>query len=289
VNEPLVAGDFYDYPQVGYDQDAILVTFNVFNGPFKYGEIDFYAKARVYNGLGLGVPFITGYGGTLTPNTGRDSNGTTVVLRNVAGTNQLQLIKLTNTAKNNPGTSTVTITTPAGVCSVPRNANQPGTSSQLDTLDGRFQAPGTQNGNFVWNVQTCTIAGFPAPRVSQININTNTVVQSETIFASGSSDDFNPSLAVNDSGDVLVNWSTTDAPAGLNAGMIYASRPSGGAFNASAECFRSTTFSTAFRWGDTSGTSVDYTDPTQQTWWIGNETIKSASDWGTNVCQVSRP
>jgi hypothetical protein len=289
VNEPLAAGDFYDYPQVGYDQDAILVTFNVFNGPFKYGEIDFYAKARVYNGLGLGVPFITGYGGTLTPDTGRDSNGTTVVLRNVAGTNQLQLIKLTNTAKNNPGTSTVTITTPAGVCSVPRNANQPGTSSQLDTLDGRFQAPGTQNGNFVWNVQTCTIAGFPAPRVSQININTNTVVQSETIFASGSSDDFNPSLAVNDSGGVLVNWSTTDTPAGLNAGMIYASRANGGAFNASAECFRSTTFSTAFRWGDTSGTSVDYTDPTQQTWWIGNETIKSASDWGTNVCQVSRP
>jgi hypothetical protein len=48
TNQPIAPNDFYDYPQVGYDQDAILVTFNVFNnGPFKYGEIDFWAKARV--------------------------------------------------------------------------------------------------------------------------------------------------------------------------------------------------------------------------------------------------
>src|SRR5262249_28246135 len=78
VNLPLSANDFYDYPQLGYDQDAILITYNVFNGtPFRYGEVDFWAKARVYNGLGLSVPFINGFGGTLTPNTGRDSNGTT--------------------------------------------------------------------------------------------------------------------------------------------------------------------------------------------------------------------
>ena len=294
VNEPLAANDCYDYPQVGYDQDAIIVTFNVFNspgclgGPFKYGEIDFYAKARVYNGLGLGVPFINGFGGTLTPNTGRDSNATTVVLRNVVGTNQLQLIKLTNTAKSSPSSSTTTITTPE-VCNVPPNAHQPGTMAQLDTLDGRFQAPGTQNGDFVWNVQTCGFPPFPIPRVLQININTNVVTQDDFIFASFTSDDFNPSLAVNDGGDVLVNWSTTDAPANLNAGAIYASRPNAGAFNAPAECFRSSTFSIAFRWGDTSGTSVDYTDPMQQTWWVSNETILNASDWGTEVCQVSRP
>jgi hypothetical protein len=103
TNQPLAPNDFYDYPQVGYDQDAIIVTFNVFNGaPFKYGEIDFWAKARVYNGLGLSVPFINGYGGTLTPNTGRDSNGTTIVLQNVIGTSQLNLIQLTNTSKKQP-------------------------------------------------------------------------------------------------------------------------------------------------------------------------------------------
>jgi hypothetical protein len=285
VNQVLAPNDFYDYPQVGYDQDAIIVTFNVLG---RYSEIDFYAKARVYNGLGLSAPFINGYGGTLTPNTGRDSNGTTVVLRNVAGTNQLQLINLTNTAKNNPGSSTVTITTPE-ICGVPRSANQPGTGATLDTLDGRFQAPGTQNGNFVWNVQTCGLAGFPIPRVLQIDINANTVVQDDLVFSSGTSDDFNPSLAVNDAGDVLVNWSTTDAPVGLNTGAIYASRPNGGAFNGAVECFRSTTSYSGFRWGDTSGTSVDYTDPTQQTWWVGNETIENASDWGTVICQILRP
>jgi hypothetical protein len=109
------------------------------------------------------------------------------------------------------------------------------------------------------------------------------------VFSSSTSDDFNPSLAVNDAGDVLVNWSTTDAPVGLNTGAIYASRPNGGAFNGAAECFRSTTSYSGFRWGDTSGTSVDYTDPTQQTWWVGNETIENASDWGTVICQILRP
>jgi hypothetical protein len=294
TNQPLAPNDFYDYPQVGYDQDAILVTFNVFNGPPKYGEIDFWAKARVYNGLGLQVPFINGYStsGTLTPNTGRDKNGTTIVLQNVIGTNQLNLIELTNTSKNNPGTSTVTITTPE-VCGVPRSANQPGTGATLDTLDGRFQAPGTQmsisSGNFVWNAQTCGLFGFPIPRVLQIDINANTVVRDDLVFSSGTSDDFNPSLAVNDFGDVLVNWSSTDAPAVLNAGALYASRSDGGSFNAPAQCFQSTTSYSGFRWGDTSGTSVDYTDPSQQTWWVGNETIENASDWGTNICQVSRP
>jgi hypothetical protein len=290
TNEPIAANDCYDYPQIGYDQDAILVSFNVFNpgcgGPFKYGEIDFYAKARVYNGLGLGVPFITGYGGTLTPNTGRDSNGTTVVLRNVAGTNQIQLIKLTNTSKNNPSSSTVTVTTPE-VCGVPRSANQPGTSAKLDTLDGRFQAPGTQNGAFVWNVQTCGIVSFPIPRVLQININSNTIAQRDFVFVSSSSDDFNPSLAVNDFGDVMLNWSSTDT--GTNASTFSASRPNAGAFSFAGQCSFSSTFSTAFRWGDTSGNSVDYTDSTQQTWWISNETIENASDWGTKVCQISRP
>lgn len=287
LNMPIAAGDFYDYPQVGYDQDAILTTFNVFNGnPFKYGEIDFWAKARVYNGLGVSVPFINGYGGTLTPNVSRDNSGTTIVLQNVAGTNLVNLIKLTNTAKSNPTTSTVTVTTPE-TCGVPRSANQPGTTAKLDTLDGRFQAPGTQNAPFVWNVQTCGISGFPIPRVLQINFSTNTVTQRDFVFASGSSDDFNPSLAVNDRGDVLMNWSSTDV--GVNAGMLSASRSSGGAFSSNGQCFQSGTFSTAFRWGDTSGTSVDFTDPTQQTWWTSNEFVEDASNWGTQVCQITRP
>jgi hypothetical protein len=134
----------------------------------------------------------------------------------------------------------VTITTPE-VCGVPRSANQPGTRATLDTLDGRFQAPGNQNGSFVWNVQTCGLVGFLIPRVLQIDINANTVVVDQLVFASGTSDDFNPSLAVNDAGDVLVNWSSTDSAAGLNAGALYASRPAGGSFNAFVQCFRSTT------------------------------------------------
>ncbi len=34
----LAPNDFYDYPQAGFDQDALIFTFNVFNGPFKYAK-----------------------------------------------------------------------------------------------------------------------------------------------------------------------------------------------------------------------------------------------------------
>jgi len=46
-----------DFPQLGIDQDAVLITGNIFNGATFLGA-DFFAiaKARLYNGLGLQCP-----------------------------------------------------------------------------------------------------------------------------------------------------------------------------------------------------------------------------------------
>jgi hypothetical protein len=41
------------------------------------------AKAAVYNGRGFSMPYFNGFGGTLTPNIVRDSNGASMVIRNV--------------------------------------------------------------------------------------------------------------------------------------------------------------------------------------------------------------
>ena len=53
--------NFFDFPQLGMDQDAVLFTANIFNGNNFLGA-DFFAvaKARLYNGLGFSVPVFTG-------------------------------------------------------------------------------------------------------------------------------------------------------------------------------------------------------------------------------------
>jgi len=53
--------NFWDFPQLGMDQDAVLFTANIFNGNTFLGA-DFFAvaKARLYNGLGFTVPVFTG-------------------------------------------------------------------------------------------------------------------------------------------------------------------------------------------------------------------------------------
>lgn len=289
VNEPIAAGDFYDYPQLGYDQDALIFTFNVFNGPFKYAEIDLVSKAAVYNGHGFSSPFFNGFGGTLTPNIVRDNNGTTVVIRNVTGTANVQLIKLANTSRSNPSfTGPFNVATPS-VCNVPPSASQPGTAAKLDTLDGRFQAPGMQIGSSLYQVQTCGSGPFPIPRVLQINTATNITIREDFVFSSLSSFDFNPSLAGNDFGDLLMNWSFTDPPVGTNATVAFSSKLAGASFGPQGTCDTSVTSYPDFRWGDTSGASIDPTDPTQKSFWIGNEKALNlgANNWGTHVCSIT--
>ena len=65
LNVTFFAGDFFDYPQLGMDQDAVLFTANIFHGGGFVGA-DFFAvaKARLYNGLGFSVPVFTGLVGT---------------------------------------------------------------------------------------------------------------------------------------------------------------------------------------------------------------------------------
>ena len=69
VSKFLGAGNVFDFPDVGFDQDSVVVTANVFvdGGPFLYGAAIAIAKARLYNGLGFSVPFFTKLHGGTTP------------------------------------------------------------------------------------------------------------------------------------------------------------------------------------------------------------------------------
>jgi hypothetical protein len=64
---------FWDFPQVGQDQDAIIVTANVFD-PGHNAWMFAIAKALLYNGVTFSVPVYTGLCGTLAPPVVLDQN-----------------------------------------------------------------------------------------------------------------------------------------------------------------------------------------------------------------------
>src|SRR5881394_2557977 len=205
--------NFWDFPQLGIDQDAVLFTANIFNGQTSLGA-DFFAvaKARLYNGLGFSVPIFTGLVGTLAPPIVRDQNSSTFLIAAPPSGTTFRKYTVTNTSRAGISlTGPVSITVPS--YSVPPSAHQPGTTKLLDTSDSRFVNASTQSGADLWQTHTIALGGFPAPKFYRINTSTNTVSQSGFYFASATSDDFNASIAANDAGECFVTYSSTDAPA----------------------------------------------------------------------------
>jgi len=162
LNVTFNAGDFWDYPQLGFDQDAVIFTANVFigSGGFRGADMFAVAKARLYNGLGFSVPVFTGLRATLAPPAVLDQNGRTYLIA-ASGGSTLSLYTLTNSSRPNliALSGPVDIAVPA--YSAPPDAPQPGTTAVLDTLDGRFVNASTQSGDFLWQVHTINCSATP--------------------------------------------------------------------------------------------------------------------------------
>src|SRR5947207_1632447 len=92
--------NFWDFPQLGMDQDAVLITANIFNGNTFLGA-DFFAvaKARLYNGLGFSVPVFTSLAGTLAPPIVRDQNASTFLIAAPPSGTSFSEYTVTNTSR----------------------------------------------------------------------------------------------------------------------------------------------------------------------------------------------
>ena len=112
-----------------------------------------------------------------------------------------------------------------------RKANQPGTTSTVDSSDGNILASPYYDGTSIWFTHVIDVLGFPTVRYGAINLTNNgKVVDAAVAFHSATSDDFNPSLAVglNPSGtSVYLNWAFTDAPAGTATSAVVDTLPAG--------------------------------------------------------------
>jgi len=287
LNVTFFTGDFFDFPQLGIDQDAVLFTANIFNGTSYHGA-DFFcvAKARLYNGLGFSVPVFTGLVGTLAPPIVRDQNSSTFLIAAPPSGTTFSKYTAMNTSKGATLTGPVSITVPS--YSVPPAAHQPGTTKLLDTSDSRFVNASTQSGNDLWQTHTIALGGFPAPKFYRLNTSANTVSQSGFYFASATSDDFNASIAANDAGNCFVTWTSTDASAGKNAQVRLSGKLSGNAgIAAGPTAFTSPTFyhpsaDNPERWGDYSAVTTDPLNSANA--WLVNEKINNGGLlWGSRI------
>ncbi|HJY85488.1 MAG TPA: hypothetical protein VKE24_01510, partial [Candidatus Acidoferrales bacterium] len=130
----------------------------------------------------------------------------------------------------------------------------------------------------------------------EIDIEAQSVIQSGIFFGASTSDDFNPSIGVNDNKDVFVTWSSTksldrEGVPGYQAQVRASGRlsidppneiPSGSAV------FQSPTFHTLGRWGDYSAVTVDPSNPACA--WGVNEKGETRSDrWGSFIFRACFP
>lgn len=185
----------------------------------------------------------------------------------------------------------VNITVPS--YSIPPSARQPGTSATLDTSDSRFSSSSTQFGNSLFNTHTVALGGFPAPKFYEFNTASNSVVQSGFYFASGSSDDWNASIAANTGREVFVTYSSTDSNAGIRPQVRVSGKqaadagiPAGIAVATSTNVYTS---GSPQRWGDYSSTTLDPSPVSgcaaNRRAWGTNETVIAGPTWGTRIAR----
>lgn len=294
-------GDLWDYPQLGMDQDAVIITANIFDATgtvFKGADMLSIAKARLYNGWGWSVPVFTNLAGTLAPPIVLDQNATTFLVAAPDNSNALQLYGLQNSSTQPSLAGPISV--PVGAYTAPPPAPQPGTTNPanlVDTGDGRFVNASTQTGNFLWQVHSVNVGGLPTPVYYQINTATNSVAQSGQFFASATSSDFNASIAASSENDAFVTWTSIDSANGINAQVRYSGCDhndgpcvisAGTALFTSptflADDFDSNPFFQKQRWGDYSAVTVDPLDDRRA--WLVNEKIDANQDWGSHIGNI---
>jgi hypothetical protein len=261
--DPFPAGTFLDFPMLGQDTNALLIsTRNLTPHDGRNFTVYGLPKTTIY--AGNPVSFNTFNVDSLTApvtNAGQPmiSSPVSFFLAAVPGTGY-RLFRLTNSGGSG---ATLTKTTINSFFKAPtREANQPGTTSTIDSSDGNILASPYFDGTSIWFAHDFDLVGFPTVRYGAFNVSTNKVATAAA-FHSATSDDFNPSLAVglNPSGtSVFVNWAFTDAKAGTATSDVIDMLPAGQSIAnliGTGAVYAAGSNTTQTRFGDFSSVSLD--------------------------------
>jgi hypothetical protein len=303
-------GTLLDYPFLGQDQVAILSSTNNFNPGYINSTAWSVSKALVYAGAAVSFPAFSVVASTAPVTVTGIPIGATAATFYVAGRPGFgyNLYRMNNSA--GPGTALVLQAAIASAYAAPpRRVIQCGTAVTLDPLDGRIVWAPVQaaNSTFVWFTHGQNIAGFPGIRWGAINTATNTVTVANA-FHSGTSDDFNPSLAAFETAPnaffIWVNWAYTDIQVAAGAACIAASRNTSVALNGVAPgggvpaliatditLVIGTMTTNNTRFGDYSSVHIDPsatgTCPAGQTALTAQQYFLNNTNWATRLSRVS--
>lgn len=283
-------GDWFAFPQLGMDRDAIIITADVYSptGAPRGAEMFAVAKERLYNGLGFSVPVFTGLRGTLAPPIVLDRNPKTfLIAASPVSGNSLSLYTLTDSRQPSLTRLSVPVNIRVAPYSAPPDAPQPG-GLPLPTLDGRFVNASTQVGDFLWQVHTINYLGYATPKFYQINTATRTVVRTALFYGTSTSHDFNASIAANSANDIFVTWSMTDPVRGTNVQVRYSGfdHNNGPAYELGpgAAAYTSPTWHKFSDWGGYSAVTIDPRNPRRA--WLVNEDVQANHVWGTRIVGI---
>ena len=230
--DPYPTGAFLDFPMLGQDQNALLLSLrtclpkkNCFNSDGAVFTVFGLPKSTIYSGAH--VEFDAFQVDSLTApvtNAGQPMIASPVsfFLAAVPGTGY-KLYRLTNSGGAGASLSKTTISDPFSKPS--RRVNQPGTSATIDPSDGNITSFPYFDGTFILFAHDGDDDGFPTVRYGRVEPSKNSVATTFA-FHSGSSDDFNPSVAVGFTprGErVFLNWAFTDSLAGTATSNVFAS------------------------------------------------------------------
>ena len=292
----LVNNYFWDFPQLGLSEKAIIITANIFDHPppnetFLYSNVVSISKSQLYNGVLSYRLFSWLSAPSIAPPIVVGSNPNTYLISAASSGSVLNLYYI-----QNAGSGTESIVGPFGMVVnpyiAPGSARQPGTGAKLDTTrNSRFINASLQKVNALWQIHTIGNGGYITPKFYLIDLVLKNVAWTDLFFASQTSDDFNASITANPAGQRFITWTSTDAPAGIQAQARFIGTGVLGppAFPGQAAYTSPTFYGTAGiqRWGDYSAMTVDPVDTSRA--WATNEIVNTQTTWGSRIFNIGIP
>jgi hypothetical protein len=288
------AGTLLDYPILGQDHDAMLLSTDNFTPAAGENFTVFgIPKTALYTGGGFNFSSFNTASSTAPVTNGgipMINPALSYFLGAVPGAGYA-LYSLTN----HGGAGAVLNLVANIACAFnapPRKANQPGTTQTLDTLDGRIQWSPVNDGNFIWFAHGIAIGTFPGVRYGAIGLAANTCTTA-LAYRSGTSDDFNPSIGVGNDraggNHIYLNWAYTDTPNNIaTSDTVDSVNPGGGVPNliGTGVVLVNGVSTGQFRFGDYSSVAIDPTMPNGNSAVITQQYFQPAG-WATRIAGVS--
>jgi hypothetical protein len=303
------SGRFNDYPTLGVDANAVYIGTNDFNAAgnafigvtfTSIPKSSLLASTPTTSGMatfsqGNAAMGFTPQGVT---NDGTGYTGTKIVAISATNFNQMQITPVNNTGGAG-ATLGATVTTNIAFDSSPTLARQPDGSRVLDGLDDRFSGTIYQVGNLIYaanaiNNQAAGGGGGDTDAVHWLVINatTNAVIQ-EGLITDGGHDLWQPSIAANAFGDVVIGFNMSGSDLNVSSYAVVG-HTVGGVLTFDAPLLLKTSsvddYTDGFgfpysRWGDFSTTMVDPTN--SKIFWTIQELPFSSTEWGTQISAIN--